>query len=211
MTATPTPVHNVVWQPSAVPRSLHERANQHTGAVVWLTGLPGAGKSTLARAAQQSLHQGGHRTVLLDGDNLRHGLCADLGFSMAERNENVRRTAEVAKLFLETGVVVLVALVSPLRAARDAVRQQLPAGDFLEVYCQCPLPVCRARDPKGHYQKADSGALAEFTGVSSPYEAPLSPDLTLQTGSEPIEASVKQLMALVLAHVSRGSPERGPG
>jgi adenylylsulfate kinase len=192
---------NVVRQAAGVSRAQHQARSGHRGVVVWLTGLPGSGKSTLARAAQAQLHQGGFRTVLLDGDNLRHGLCADLGFSIADRNENVRRTGEVAKLFVETGVVVLVALVSPMRDAREAVRRLLPEGDFLEIYCQCPITVCRERDPKGHYAKAENGAIAEFTGVSSPYEAPLAPALRLDTGGEVVEESVDRLVQLVLDHL----------
>ena len=190
---------NLVWQGSAVSRAQHQLDAGHRGAVVWLTGLPGSGKSTIARITQLQLQQLGYRTALLDGDNLRHGLCADLGFSLADRNENVRRTGAVAKLFLDTGVLVLVALVSPLQAARAAVRQSVPAGDFLEVHCQCPVTVCRARDPKGHYAQAERGSIAEFTGVSSPYEAPLQPDLCLATGLEPVQASVAQLLALIQA------------
>lgn len=193
---------NVVWQPATVTAAQHQAGNGHPGAVVWLTGLPGSGKSTIARAAQQNLHLAGFRTVLLDGDNLRHGLCADLGFSLTDRNENVRRTGEVAKLFLGTGVVVFVALVSPMQVAREAVRQLLPEGDFLEIYCQCPITVCRTRDPKGHYAKAESGTIADFTGVSSPYEVPLAPALSLDTGIELVDESVGRLIHLVLGYLN---------
>ena len=194
---------NVVWQPGGVTVAQHQALGGHRGAVVWLTGLPGSGKSTLARAAQHQLHHLGFRTVLLDGDNLRHGLCVDLGFSVEARNENVRRTGEVAKLFWDIGVVVFVALVSPIRMARESVRKLLPAGEFLEVYCQCPLPVCQNRDPKGHYAKAVSGAITEFTGVSSPYEAPLAPALRLDTEVELVEISVKRLIHLVLDRLNQ--------
>ena len=192
---------NVVWQPAILTGAQHQAHNGHRGVVVWLTGLPGSGKSTIARVAEEKLYLAGFRTVLLDGDNLRHGLCADLGFAVADRNENVRRTGEVAKLFLETGVVVFVALVSPIRIAREQVRQLIPQGDFLEVYCQCPLPVCRERDPKGHYAKADSGLIAEFTGVSSPYEPPLAPALSLDTSHERVEDSVSRLTRFLLGHL----------
>lgn len=189
-----TPVsRDVVWQPAAVTAAQHEARSGHPGAVVWLTGLPGSGKSTLARAAQQNLHLAGFRTVLLDGDNLRLGLCSDLGFSVDDRNENVRRTGEVARLFLETGVVAIVALVSPMRAARDAVRCLLPQGAFFEIYCQCSVTVCRRRDPKGHYAKAEKGKITDFTGVSSPYEIPLAPALRLNTDAESVEESVERL------------------
>jgi len=193
--------HSLVWQFSAVTRAHREARNQHRATVVWLTGLPGSGKSTLARVAEERLHQAGYSTVLLDGDNLRHGLCSDLGFSIADRNENVRRTGEVAKLFLATGAVVLVALVSPIRAARDAIRQSLPNADFLEIYCQCELAVCKERDPKGHYALAESGRIANFTGVSAIYEEPLHPSLILDTGSEGLDESVARLVQFLLEHL----------
>lgn len=195
--------HHVVRQPEAVTGLQHRARSGHQGAVVWLTGLPGSGKSTLARAAQEHLHQQGFRTALLDGDNLRHGLCLDLGFSIADRNENVRRTSEVAKLFLETGVVVFVALVSPIRSAREKVRQLLPTGDFLEIYCECSLTICQERDPKGHYRKAENGTLAEFTGVSSPYEPPLDPALSLDTAHECIEQSLSRLIRFLLGRIRK--------
>ncbi|WP_240538479.1 adenylyl-sulfate kinase [Rhodoferax sp. PAMC 29310] len=179
----------------------HEACSGHPGAVVWLTGLPGSGKSTLARAAQQNPHLAGFRTVLLDGDNLRHGLCSDLSFSVDDRNENVRRTGEVARLFLETGVVAIVALVSPMRAARDAVRCLLPEGAFFEMYCQCPVTVCRGRDPKGHYPKAEKGTISDFTGVSSPYEISLAPALQLNTGAESVEEFVERLTRALLNYL----------
>lgn len=182
-----------MWQTYAVTRELREKRNQHRGAVVWLTGLPGSGKSTIARSVEERLHQSGFQTVVLDGDNIRHGLCADMGFSAADRNENVRRTGEVAKLFLEQGTVVLVALVSPIRSAREQVRLLIPDGDFIEIYCSCPLPVCQERDPKGMYAKAANGTIADFTGVSSPYEAPLAPALIIETSHEGAEDSVQRL------------------
>lgn len=184
---------HIVWQTAAVTRVQHERQNGHRGMVVWLTGLPGSGKSSIAHAAQQQLHQLGFQTTVLDGDNIRHGLCADLGFSVAERNENVRRVGEVAKLLVEMGAVVFVALVSPIREARDRVRRLFAEGDFIEVYCHCPLPVCKQRDPKGLYLQAEEGRIAAFTGVSSPYEAPLSPALRLDTDHERVEESVQRL------------------
>ena len=187
-----------MWHSHAITREQREKKNGHRGAVVWLTGLPGSGKSTIAHAVEENLHHLGLQTVVLDGDNIRHGLCADLGFSIADRNENVRRTGQVAKLFAEQGMVVLVALVSPINSAREQVRQTLSAGDFLEVYCNCPLHLCRERDPKGMYAKAEKGMIPEFTGVSAPYEAPLDPAITLDSGNESVEESVTRLSRFLL-------------
>ena len=175
------------------------------GAVVWLTGLSGAGKSTVANQTAEQLHQLGFQTVVLDGDKLRLGLCADLGFSIADRNENVRRVGELAKLFLELGIVVLVALVSPIRSARDKVKQSFPENSFFEVYCSCPLSVCQSRDPKGLYVKAMSGAIPEFTGVSSPYEAPLNPSLIIDTSTEMVEAAANRLTQHLIGHLQDSS------
>lgn len=186
-------VQNVTWHSSPLSRTKREERNGYRGKVVWLTGLPGAGKSTIAHAIEAKLHRSGLQTVVLDGDNIRHGLCSDLGFSTADRNENIRRVGEVARLFLEQGTLVFVALVSPVRSAREQIRALLPDGDFIEIYCNCPLAICRQRDPKGLYAKAESGLIPEFTGISSPYEAPLDPALTLDTGTESIEESVNRL------------------
>lgn len=194
---------NAVRQAACVTRAQHQALSGHQGAVLWLTGMPGSGKSTIARAAQQQLRLSGYRTVLLDGDHLRHGLCADLDFSVADRNENVRRVGEVSRLFLETGVIVLVALASPLRAAREAVRKSLPAGVYLEIHCQCPVSVCRQRDPQGHDAQADKGHIALFTGLSSPYEAPLLPALRLYTGVEQVAQSADRLTQWVLCHMNQ--------
>ena len=183
------------------------QVNTHSprGAVVWLTGLSGAGKSTVANQTAEQLHQLGFQTVVLDGDKLRLGLCADLGFSIADRNENVRRVGELAKLFLELGIVVLVALVSPIRSAREKVKQSFADNSFFEVYCSCPLSVCQARDPKGLYAKAMSGAIPEFTGVSSPYEAPLNPSLIIDTSTESVEAAANRLTQHLIGHLQDSS------
>ncbi|WP_159915429.1 adenylyl-sulfate kinase [Pantoea sp. 18069] len=194
MAVHPAPSANVVWQSGLLDQATRSRRNGHRGAVVWLTGLPGAGKSTLAFSAELQLHALGFQTAVLDGDNLRHGLCADLGFSLEDRRENMRRVGEVARLFAAQGSVVFVALVSPLRAARDAVRERLPQGDFIEVYCDCPLQVCQQRDPKGLYAKAAQGLIPDFTGVSSPYEAPLAAELVVHTAREGSEALAQRLV-----------------
>ncbi|WP_296173817.1 adenylyl-sulfate kinase [uncultured Brevundimonas sp.] len=177
----PDQAAHIHHSPAAVSREAHELLNGHRGGVVWLTGLSGAGKSTVAQALQQSLHGRGCRTVLLDGDNLRHGLTRDLGFSDADRAENVRRTGEAARLFAETGVIAICALISPRQADRDAVRARFDDDRFVEVFVDASLESCRARDPKGLYARASAGAIAGFTGIAAPYEAPRAPDLTLAT------------------------------
>jgi adenylylsulfate kinase len=196
--ASPSPSVNVVSQPAAVTRGQRELRNGHRGAVVWLTGLPGSGKSTIARATERILYDLGLQATTLDGDTIRLGLSADLGFSDADRNENVRRVAEAAKLFLDQGVVVIVALVSPVRHTRELIKQMIPTGDFLEIFCSCPLSVCQQRDPKGHYARAKRGEISNFTGVSSLYEEPLEPALLLNTETQTAEESVRKLTALVL-------------
>lgn len=178
-------------------RARQEARNGHKAAVVWITGLPGSGKSTLAFAASTAMRERGMQTVVLDGDMLRDGLCADLGFSVEDRLENMRRVGDVAKLFMMQGTVALVALVSPIRSARARIGASLPQGDFIEVYCNSPLDVCKARDPKGMYAKAEQGLIADFTGVSAPYEAPLAPALTINTGSESVDASVQGLLSFL--------------
>ncbi|MFK0299356.1 adenylyl-sulfate kinase [Brevundimonas sp. NPDC090276] len=172
---------NIHQSPTAVSREAHELLNGHRGGVVWLTGLSGAGKSTVAQALQQSLHGRGCRTVLLDGDNLRHGLNRDLGFSDADRAENVRRTGEAARLFAEAGVIAICALISPRQADRDAVRALFDGDGFVEVFVEASLESCRARDPKGLYARASAGVITDFTGIAAPYETPTAPDLMVAT------------------------------
>ncbi|MFC5345554.1 adenylyl-sulfate kinase [Brevundimonas staleyi] len=179
----------------AVDRRQRERLNGHRGAVVWFTGLSGSGKSTLAVEVERCLHGRGIRTVLLDGDNLRHGLNRDLGFSEDDRAENIRRAGEVARLFAETGVVTLCAFISPRQAQRDAVRTRMDEGLFLEVFVDAPVALCRARDPKGLYAKADRRAITGLTGVDAPYEPPVSPDLTLSTEIDPVERCAARVIA----------------
>ena len=183
--------------PAVVNRTAHEALSGHRGGVVWLTGLSGAGKSTIAQALQQQLHARGCRTVLLDGDNLRHGLNRDLGFSDADRAENIRRTGEVARLFAETGTLVICALISPQREARAAVRALFEADDFIEVFVDASLDACRARDPKGLYARADDGQIAHFTGIASAYERPENPDLSLDTDRLDVAQSAVAVRALI--------------
>jgi adenylylsulfate kinase len=161
---------------------------------VWLTGLPSSGKSTLANAVETKLFNEGHRTYVLDGDNIRHGLCGDLSFSEQDRKENIRRIGEVSKLFLDAGVVVITAFISPYRADRELVRQLVGKENFVEIYVSCPLYVCEQRDVKGMYKKARNGEITQFTGVSSPYEVPLSPELEVYTDEETIEESVERIV-----------------
>lgn len=185
---------NLVWHHATVTRSRREEQNGHRGVILWFTGLSGAGKSTLAHTVEEALHQRGCRTFVMDGDNVRHGLSGDLGFSHEARVENIRRVGEVAKLFMEAGVIVLTAFISPYRADRERVRGMVAHGDFMEIYCDSPIEVCESRDVKGLYKKARAGLIPEFTGVSAPYEAPSSAELTVKTG----EADVKTCMHLTI-------------
>lgn len=188
---------NVVWHHATVTRERREKQQGHRGTALWFTGLPSSGKSTIAHAAEEKLYQLGCRTFVLDGDNIRHGLCGDLGFSEAERIENIRRVGELAKLFVEAGTIVLTAFVSPFRRDREHARGLQLHGDFLEVWCRCPVNVCEQRDPKGHYQRARAGTLRDFTGVSAPYEEPLNPELVLDTSQLSIDESVERVLALL--------------
>ena len=169
------------------------------GGVVWFTGLSGSGKSTVARALEESLTRAGRLVYVLDGDNIRHGLCADLGFDAAARTENIRRIGHVAALFADAGVLVLTAFISPFRQDRAQVRTVVGDHDFVEVFVDAPLAVCEARDPKGLYRKARAGQIAEFTGISSPYEPPERPDLHLHNGERPLAAVVLEVEQLLIA------------
>jgi adenylylsulfate kinase len=188
---------NVVWHNATVTRKRREEMNQHGGVILWFTGLSGAGKSSLAHAVEEELHSLGCHTFVLDGDNVRHGLCADLGFSAEDRIENIRRVGEVSKLFIEAGVIVLTAFISPFRSDRARVRSLVPHGDFLEVFCDCSLDICEQRDVKGLYKRARAGEIKDFTGISSPYEAPDKPELVVETGQLSMEDSVAKVMALL--------------
>ncbi len=184
---------NVVWHPHAVTREDREQQHGHQGGVLWFTGLSGSGKSTVAGALEQALFARGVSTYLLDGDNVRHGLCRDLGFSDADRRENIRRVGEVAKLMVDAGLVVLTAFISPHRAERKMVRDMLASGQFIEVFVDTPLAICEARDPKGLYKKARAGELKNFTGIDSIYEFPEHPDIHLQ-GEQLVTNLIEQLL-----------------
>jgi len=188
---------NVVWHHATVTRERREKLNGHKSCVLWFTGLSGAGKSTLAHAVEEELHQRGCRTFVLDGDNVRHGLSSNLGFSEDDRRENIRRIGEAAKLMMEAGVIAMTAFISPFRADREAVRKLMPHGDFLEIYCQASLEVCESRDVKGLYKKARAGEIKNYTGIDSPYEAPTKAELVVETGSAPLEVCVEQVMSLL--------------
>ena len=183
---------NTVWHHATVTRSRREQQNHHRGVILWFTGLSGSGKSTLAHAVEEALHQRGCRTFVCDGDNVRHGLCGDLGFSTEDRAENIRRIGQMAKLFVESGAVALTAFISPFRVDRQRVRMMVDhAQDFIEVFCDCPLEVCEQRDIKGLYQRARKGEIADFTGISSPYETPENPDLVVKTAQHSVAQCVR--------------------
>ena len=188
---------NVVWQQSQVSTAMRENLNGHHGAVLWFTGLSGAGKSTLANAVEERLHQMKARTFVIDGDNVRHGLCADLSFSDEDRVENIRRVGEVAGLFVQAGVLTLTAFISPFRADREKVRA-IVGENFIEVHCDTALEVCESRDVKGLYKKARAGEIADFTGISSPYEAPENPEIRVDTGRDDLSACVDQVIAYLM-------------
>ncbi|MDX6916362.1 adenylyl-sulfate kinase [Pectobacterium carotovorum] len=187
---------NVVWHAHDVTRESREKLHGHQGVVIWFTGLSGSGKSTLAGALEQALHARGVSTYLLDGDNVRHGLCRDLGFTDDDRRENIRRVGEVAKLMVDAGLVVLTAFISPHRAERKMVQDLLGEGQFIEVFVDTPLATCEARDPKGLYKKARAGELRNFTGIDSAYEAPEAPDSHLD-GEQLVTNLTGQLLDLL--------------
>lgn len=188
---------NTVWHHATVTRTRRAQMNGHRSAVLWFTGLSGAGKSTLAHAVEEFLHQQRCHTFVLDGDNVRHGLCSDLGFSPEDRGENIRRVGEAAKLLVESGAIVMTAFISPFRLDRDRARGLFPHGDFIEIWCNAPMEVCEKRDVKGLYRRARTGEVKEFTGISSPYEPPLSPELEVDTGSLPLEVCVGQVLDML--------------
>lgn len=185
---------NITWQERAVDRAAREAHLKQRGVTIWLTGLSGSGKSTVAVAVEKMLMDQGHLAYVLDGDNIRHGLNSNLGFSPEDRTENIRRIGEVAKLFTDAGVIVLTSFISPYRADRDAVRAKMQAGDFVEVYVSADVPTCESRDVKGLYAKARAGQIPEFTGISAPYEAPEKPELVLDTANQTVEESAGKLI-----------------
>jgi adenylylsulfate kinase len=190
---------NITWHTGQIGRAEREKLLRQRGATVWLTGLSGSGKSTIAVAAEAELVRRGHLAYVLDGDNVRHGLNKNLGFSPADRTENIRRIAEVAKLFTDCGVLAFTSFISPYRADRDAARAIFAPGDFLEVYVAADVATCEERDPKGLYKKARAGEIPEFTGISAPYEAPEKPELVIETRRQRVEESVETLLSFLEA------------
>lgn len=181
-----------------------ECRNGHSGYVVWFTGLSGAGKSTLARYVERQLHDAGYRTFLLDGDELRQGLCSDLGFSEADRHENLRRVGAVCQLLAQADIIVFAAFVSPFRSDRHMVRSLIGKDRFAEVYCNAPLQVCEQRDVKGLYRKARRGEITDFTGISSPYEPPDTSEIVVSTGTEKADVCAAQVLAFLMTRISKG-------
>lgn len=186
---------NLVWHSHRVSKQERATLKKQRPCVLWFTGLSGSGKSTLANALESKLFQMGHHTYLLDGDNVRHGLNRDLGFSDTDRVENIRRIGEAAKLFVDSGLIVLTAFISPFRSDRQMARTLLDQGEFLEVFVDAPLEVCETRDPKGLYAKARRGEIKQFTGIDSPYEPPESAEVRIDTGAQDVEACIETLMS----------------
>lgn len=185
---------NITWSQGKVTHEQRERQTGHSGYVVWFTGFSGSGKSTLATELERELVSRRKQAYVLDGDNIRHGLCSDLGFNPEDRKENIRRVGEVAKLFADAGIICITAFISPYRSDRELARNIAPPGKFIEVYLNTPLEVCEQRDPKGLYAKARKGAIKEFTGISAPYEAPLKPEVELHTE----QCTVPECVAVIL-------------
>jgi len=186
---------NIVWHNESVTRPEREERYGHRSFALWFTGLSGAGKSTVAQAVQKGLFERGFHPYVLDGDNVRHGLCGDLGFSVEDRHENIRRIGELVKLFVDAGLIAISAFISPLRQDRARARELLARDDFIEIFCDCSIKVCEERDVKGLYKKARAGLIKEFTGITSPYEVPENAELVLHTDRQSLGESVAQVLA----------------
>ncbi|MED1015033.1 adenylyl-sulfate kinase [Bacillus atrophaeus] len=188
---------DIVWHEASITKEEYQQKNKHQSSILWLTGLSGSGKSTIANVAARELFEQGYQVVVLDGDNIRHGLNNDLGFSDEDRKENIRRIGEVAKLFVQQGTIVITAFISPFREDREQVRQLVDEGEFHEIYIKCDLDICEQRDPKGLYKKARNGEIPFFTGIDSPYEEPKAPELVLDSGQNEREECKNQLIEFV--------------
>lgn len=197
MSTPDTKATNLTWHSHHISKEERAQQKQQKPCILWFTGLSGSGKSTIANALEQRLFELGHHTYLLDGDNVRHGLNKDLGFSDADRVENIRRIGEVAKLFVDAGVIVMTAFISPFRSDRDLVRKLVGEGEFVEIFVDTPLEICEQRDPKGLYKKARAGQIKNFTGLDSPYEAPEKPELVLKTADDDVVACVKKTLTFL--------------
>jgi adenylylsulfate kinase len=189
--------NNCTWYKGCVSREDREKLHSHKGAVIWFTGLSASGKSTIAHLLEKKLHDAGCSTYVFDGDNVRHGLCKDLGFSENDRRENIRRIGEMVKLFLDAGIIAITAFISPYRKDREMIREMVGNGRFIECYVKCPVEVCIERDPKGIYQKAKQGMIKNFTGISAPYEPPEYPEVVIESDKENAGESVNHLMLLI--------------
>ncbi|WP_077618495.1 adenylyl-sulfate kinase [Bacillus sinesaloumensis] len=186
---------HLIWHQSTITKQARQQQNNHKSCVIWFTGLSGSGKSSLANALDKELFSLNIQSYVLDGDNIRHGLNAGLGFSKEDRKENIRRIGEVSKLFVDSGQIVSTAFISPFREDREQVRALFPDGEFIEVFVKCPISVCENRDPKGLYKKARSGEISEFTGISSPYEEPNQPELVIESDKLTISQSVETIIS----------------
>lgn len=189
---------NTVWHNAVITRAMREEKNSCKSVILWFTGLSGSGKSTLAHAVEEKLFELGCSTFVYDGDNVRHGICADLTFSEDDRHENIRRIGEVTKLSIEAGIMTLAAFISPFRSDRKKIRNMVKDGDFIEIYCQCSLEVCESRDVKGLYKKARLGEIENYTGISSPYEAPEKAEIVIKTDTESLTQSVEKIVAYLV-------------
>ena len=188
---------NVIYHQASVTRERRNQSNNHQSVVLWFTGLSGSGKSTLAHVLEEKLFKNGCKTLVLDGDNVRHGLNSNLDFSDDDRKENIRRIGEVAKLMLESGLIVMTAFISPFREDRAAVRNLISNSDFIEIYCKASLETCEERDVKGLYKRARAGEIKNYTGIDSPYEAPDNPELIIDTDKETLDESVSKIYSLL--------------
>lgn len=191
---------NVIWHNHKVSKKDRENINGHQSCILWFTGLPSSGKSTIANKLEEILHKNGVRTYVLDGDNVRHGLNRDLGFTIEDRKENIRRIGEVAKLFIDAGILTLTAFISPFRKDRETVRKLVKEGEFIEIHAKCSLETCKRRDPKGLYKKAMAGEIKDFTGISQPYEEPVDPEIVIETDKLSVDESVNKILAYLKSH-----------
>ena len=188
---------NIIYHNASVTRRRRNQLNKHKSVVIWFTGLSGSGKSTLAHAVEEILFNKGCRTFVLDGDNVRHGLSSNLDFSNKDRKENIRRIGEVTKLMMKAGLIIMTAFISPFKEDRIAVRNLIPDGDFIEIYCKASLETCEARDLKGFYKRARAGEIKNYTGINSPYEVPDNPELIIDTDKETLDESASRIVSFL--------------